>query len=80
MSFQKSNPSLLNIVSLRIQYKCGKIRTRKTPNTDAFYAVILSEKCQEDKKSKSRKSWKMVDFEREKQGGEEYWPEAVKCS
>ena len=27
-------------VSLRIQYKCGKIRTRKTPNTNIFYAVI----------------------------------------
>ena len=22
-----------------IKYKCGKIRTRKTPNTDTFYAV-----------------------------------------
>ena len=26
-------------VSLRIQFKCGKIRTRTTPNTDSFYAV-----------------------------------------
>ena len=26
-------------VSLRIQYKCGKIQTRKTPNTDIFDAV-----------------------------------------
>ena len=26
-------------VSLRIQSKCGKIRTRMTPNTDTFYAV-----------------------------------------
>ena len=26
-------------VSLRIQPKCRKIRTRKTPNRDAFYAV-----------------------------------------
>ena len=26
-------------VSLRIQSKCGKIRTRITPNTDTFYAV-----------------------------------------
>ena len=24
-------------VSLRIQFKCGKIRTRKTPNTDTFH-------------------------------------------
>ena len=28
-------------VSLRIQSECGKIRTRKTPNTDAFYAVLF---------------------------------------
>ena len=27
-------------VSLRIQSECGKIRTRITSNTDAFYAVI----------------------------------------
>ena len=26
-------------VPLRIQYKCGKIRSRKTPNTDPFHAV-----------------------------------------
>ena len=26
-------------LSLRIQSKCGKIRTRITPNTDTFYAV-----------------------------------------
>ena len=26
-------------VSLHIQSKCGKIRTRITPNTDTFYAV-----------------------------------------
>ena len=26
-------------VSLRIQSKCGRIRTRKTPNTDTFHAV-----------------------------------------
>ena len=30
-------------VSLRIQSKCGKIRTRITPNTDTFYAVVLTE-------------------------------------
>ena len=27
-------------VSLRIQSECGKIRTRKTPNTDTFQAVF----------------------------------------
>ena len=26
-------------VSLRVQSKCGKIRTRITPNTDTFYTV-----------------------------------------
>ena len=26
-------------VSIRTQSKCGKIRTRKTPNTDTFHAV-----------------------------------------
>ena len=26
-------------VNLRIQSECGKIRTRKTPNTDNFHAV-----------------------------------------
>ena len=37
--------------SLRIESKCGKIRTRKTPNTDTFHAVVLigerglKEKC-----------------------------------
>ena len=28
-------------VSLGIQSECGKIRTRKTPNTDTFHAVTL---------------------------------------
>ena len=28
--------------SLRIQSECGKIRTRKTPNTDTFHAVFLA--------------------------------------
>ena len=28
-------------VNLRIQYSRGKIRTRKTPNTDTFYTVSL---------------------------------------
>ena len=27
-------------VSLRFQSECGKIWTRKTPNTDTFYAVL----------------------------------------
>ena len=28
-------------VSLRIQSKCRKIQTRKIPNTDIFYAVVM---------------------------------------
>ena len=28
-------------VSLRIQSKCGKMRTRITPNTDTFHAVLI---------------------------------------
>ena len=28
-------------ISFRIQSECGKIRTRKTPNTDTFHAVSL---------------------------------------
>ena len=27
-------------VPLRVQSECGKVRTRKTPNTDGFYAVL----------------------------------------
>ena len=27
-------------VSLRIQPECGKIRTKKTPNTDTFHTVL----------------------------------------
>ena len=34
-------------ISLRILSECGKIRTRITPNTDTFYAVLVSviERC-----------------------------------
>ena len=30
-------------VSLRIQYECGKIRTRETLNTDTFHALDIEE-------------------------------------
>ena len=33
-------------VSLRIKSECGKIRTRKTPNTDTFYAMKRFKKIQ----------------------------------
>ena len=29
-------------VSLRIQSECGKMRTRITPNTETFYAILVS--------------------------------------
>ena len=29
-------------ISVRVQSKCGKIRTRKTPNLDTFHVVVLS--------------------------------------
>ena len=32
-------------VSLLIQSECGKIRTRITPNTDTFHAVVVSCNC-----------------------------------
>ena len=32
----------INRVKLRIQYECGKIRTRKSPNTDSFNIVNSS--------------------------------------
>ena len=32
---------LINSVSLRIQSKCGKTLTRKTPNSDVFHAVSV---------------------------------------
>ena len=36
-------------VSLHIQSKCGKIQTRKTPNTDTFQAVKTTFQQQRDK-------------------------------
>ena len=30
-----------NSMSLRIQFECGKIRTRKTPNMATFHAVCI---------------------------------------
>ena len=32
------------IRSFSVQFECGKIRTRKTPNTDTFYAVFETER------------------------------------
>ena len=32
--------SVFGVILVRIQSKCGEMRTSITPNTDAFYAVI----------------------------------------
>ena len=49
-------------VSLRIQSECGKIRTRITPNTDTFHAVMVLDfminylkQCQEREKRETEK-------------------------
>ena len=34
-----SKVSVFEVILVRIQSECGKIRTRITPNTDTFYAV-----------------------------------------
>ena len=73
-------------VSLRIQSKCGKMRTRITPNTDTFHAVIWTDVpsitffCHFSRKKntrilclrKLRKGKKLRDFTREK-GKNAYW-------
>ena len=33
--------SVFGVFLVRIQSQCGKIRTRKTPNTDPFHAVVV---------------------------------------
>ena len=33
--------SVFEVILVRIQSECGKIRTRITPNTDTFYGVML---------------------------------------
>ena len=43
-------------VSLRIQSECGKMRTRKTPNTDAFHVVRFMLKC----KNSSANPWRYI--------------------
>ena len=41
-------------VFLRLQSECGKIRTRKTPNTDTFYAVFTIETKKQKNNSKTK--------------------------
>ena len=45
-------------VFLRIQCKCGKIQTRKTPNTDTFHAVQGSSVFKSLQKTCQIKFWK----------------------
>ena len=33
--------SRFGVFLVRLQFECGKIRTKKTPNTDNFHAVIM---------------------------------------
>ena len=47
-------------VSLRIQSECGKTRTRKTPNTNTFHAVFLSDSGTRSRSSHRRCSVKKV--------------------
>ena len=46
---------LMYLVSLRIQSEWGKMRTRITPNTDTFYAVLsLHQQFKLNKKSNQK--------------------------
>ena len=44
-------------VSLRIQYECGKIRARITPNTDIFHAVLSAEVHLKPCKTSMKELW-----------------------
>ena len=33
--------AIFGVFSVRIQSECGKIRTRKTPNTDTFFYDVI---------------------------------------
>ena len=41
LTFTEYKVSVLGVILVRVQSECGKIRTRITPNTDTFYAVII---------------------------------------
>ena len=40
--FNLNNDVNIHLLILHIQSEYGKIRTRKTPNTETFYAVLTS--------------------------------------
>ena len=44
------------VKNVRIQSKCGKIRTRKTPNTDTFHVVRLCKTYHDPKFMKTESS------------------------
>ena len=44
-------------VSPHIQSKCGKMRTRITPNTDTFYAAYITLKCYKISMDNSNRVW-----------------------
>ena len=46
--------------SLRIQSKCGEIRTRKTPYKDTFYAVLVSYQSVLSKHKSNEKSTRFI--------------------
>ena len=39
--FTAWNVYVFGVLLVRIQSECGKIRTKKTPNTDTFHAVFM---------------------------------------
>ena len=43
------------VKSVRIQFECGRLRTRKTPNTGTFHAVIVQPGAKWDTKAKRDK-------------------------
>ena len=49
--------SVFGVILIRIQSRYGKIRTRITPNTDTFYAVVHNGICHKvNKRPQSNKS------------------------
>ena len=48
LNTERYSVSLRYTISLSIQSKCGKIRTRITPNTSTFYAVFEESLCLEE--------------------------------
>ena len=57
-SFSGPHFPALGLNMKRYESECGKIRTRKNPNTDTFYAVFWSEKI--FKKSLERMIYRMI--------------------